>query len=249
MSDTDVQVQPAAPQATLSFRSASGVNVLSSAVLKEIGRGVQRIQSEPGVRWLVVSAVGKVFLAGADIKEMSAFSPADARQYGQLGQDVFDEIARLPCVTVAALNGAALGGGLELALACDFRIAVKSAKLGLPEVTLGLIPGWGGIGRLSKLIGPARARRLYFSGATISAEEGSQWGLVDEVVNSVEDLMPRVSAFCRGFAKASPAAIASARRAAATGDDLAVFADCFREPESREGMAAFLEKRKAAWME
>lgn len=249
MSKTKVRLQVAVPQATVAFVTETGVNVLSSSVLKETGEAIERIREHAGIRWAVFAAEGKVFLAGADIKEMADFGTSDARGYGLLGQGVFDDLASLPFITVAAINGPAMGGGLELALACDFRIAVKSAKLALPEVTLGLIPGWGGITRLTEIIGPARAKRMFLSGATISAEEGLAIGLIDEIVNSAEDLMPRVTAFCKGFAKASPAAIAAAKRAAADGDDLAAFADCFANKESREGMAAFLEKRKAAWME
>jgi enoyl-CoA hydratase len=247
MSNTQVAVRFDPPWAAVTLSTAGGINILSSSVLKNIRDAVQRIREEPGVRYAVFSAEGKVFVAGADIKEMAGFSSADARAYGALGQETFGEISRLRCITVAAINGAAMGGGLELALACDFRVAVKSAKLSLPEVTLGLIPGWGGIGRLTKLVGSARAGRLFLGGSPISAEEGVAWGLIDEVVNSAEDLLPRVTAFCKGFSKGSPAAVALAKRAAADGDDLAAFADCFAGEESREGIAAFLEKRPTRW--
>ena len=150
---------------------------------------------------------------------------------------------------MAVINGAALGGGLELALACDFRIAVKHAKLGLPEATLGLIPGWGGIPRLSRLIGPARAKRIYLSGTQVSAEDAHHYGLVDEIVNSVEDLETRAPIFVRSFRRASPEAIKLAKRASRDYDDLGAFADAFHTPDSREGLAAFVEKRPAAWME
>jgi enoyl-CoA hydratase/carnithine racemase len=136
-----------------------------------------------------------------------------------------------------------------LALACDFRIAVKSAKLGCPEVSLGLIPGWGGIARLPKLIGTARAKRLFLSAIPVSGEDALSCGLVDEVVNSAEDLSHRVAAFCKSFSRAAPSAVALAKRASRDFDDLAAFAECFSTKDSREGMGAFFEKRPAKWMD
>lgn len=249
MSKTTVQVAIIGSQASITFSTAEGLNVLSSDVLRQLRTALLKVSADRNVRTTVVQATGKVFVAGADIKEMSMFNRTQAREYGQLGQDIFNDIAGLPSITVAALNGAALGGGLEFALACDFRLAVKTAKLGLPEVSLGLIPGWAGIPRLMKLIGPAKAKRLFLSAAQVSGDEAHTLGFVDEVVNSVEDLPGRVSAFCKHFHKASPAAVALAKRATRDGDDLDAFADCFETKEGREGMTAFLEKRAASWME
>jgi len=249
MTDTRIRIHIDGSQAAVTFESPAGINVLSASLLHTIGAEAGRLGADRSIRTAVFQAEGKVFLAGADIKEMADFVSDQAYDYALLGQGVFDDIASMPCVTVAAINGAAMGGGLELAMACDFRVAVKSAKLAMPEVTLGLIPGWGGIGRLSRLIGPSRAKRLLLSGTTISAEEGHHLGLVDEVVNSVEDLRSRVNVFCKGFHKASPAAVRLAKRAARDGDDTRAFVDCFRERDSREGMAAFLEKRPASWVE
>lgn len=249
MSSTQVQWKADGPGATITLSTAEGINVLSTEVLRRLDAALAEVEKQPSVRWAVVQATGKVFAAGADIKEMSNFGASEARSYGQFGQKVLNRLAALPCITVAALHGAALGGGMELALACDFRIAVKSAKLGLPEVTLGLIPGWSGISRLLKLIGPSRAKRLFLSGTPVSAEEACALGAVDEVVNSAEDLTARVAAFCKSFQKASPAAVALAKRAASDGDDIGAFADCFTKADSREGIAAFVEKRSAKWME
>lgn len=249
MSSTQVQWKAEGSGATITLSTAEGINVLSTEVLRRLDAALAEVEKQSKVRWTVVQATGKVFAAGADIKEMSNFGPNEGRTYGQFGQKVLNRLASLPCVTVAALQGAALGGGFELALACDLRLAVKSAKLGLPEVTLGLIPGWAGIPRLVKLIGPARAKRLFLSGMPVSAEEALALGAVDEVVNSAEDLTGRVAAFCKSFQKASPAAVALAKRAVADGDDIGAFADCFNKVDSREGIAAFLEKRAAKWME
>ncbi|MBI4717520.1 MAG: enoyl-CoA hydratase/isomerase family protein [Planctomycetes bacterium] len=249
MSKTQVRLGLDGPHATITFTTDGGINVLNSEVMREFQAVIAKVAKQHDVRSTAIHAEGKVFVAGADIKEMARFTPDQAHAYGRMGQEVFGDLAALPSITVAAINGAALGGGWELALACDFRIAVKSAKLGLPETSLGLIPGWGGISRLSKLVGPARAKRLFLSAQPISAEEGLAFGLVDELVNAADDLPSRVAAFCKSFRRASPAAVALAKRALRDGDDLTAFADCFSSPESREGMHAFIEKRSASWME
>ncbi len=249
MSKTDVRIEIDGARATITFHTEDGLNVLSPDVIQTFGEAVARVKNEAGVRTTVVRAEGRVFLAGADIKVMSRFGPDEARDYGELGQRAYNDLASLPSITVASINGAALGGGLELALACDFRIAVKSAKLGLPEASLGLIPGWGGIPRLTKLVGPSHAKRLYLSALPVSAAEGLAFGLVDEIVNSAEDLDTRVPVFCQSFSRAAPAAVALAKRAAIDGDELSAFADCFSTADCREGTAAFVEKRPAAWME
>lgn len=249
MSKTEVALHVDGPHAVITFATEEGLNVLNSEVLQSFHAVVAKVGSDLKIRTTVIRGTGKVFLAGADIKEMAKFTPEQARNYAQLGQGVFADLAALHCITVAAINGPALGGGLELTLACDFRFAVKSAKLGCPEVTLGLIPGWGGIGRLTKLIGLSRAKRLYLSGNPMSAEETLGWGLVDEVVNSTEDLDHRVTAFCKSLRRASPSAVALAKRAVREMDELSPFAECFETVDAQEGMAAFVEKRPARWME
>lgn len=249
MANTMLAVQIESGHATITFATDGGVNVLSSNVLHELGAALSQVAKVSEVRTTAIQAEGKVFVAGADIKEMAAFDSDAGHAYGRLGQDILDELVALPCITVAAINGPALGGGLELALACDFRIAVKSAKLGLPETSLGLISGWGGIARLTKLVGLAQAKRLCFSAQPVSAEEGLKLGLVDELVNSPEDLRARMAAFCKSFRRGAPQAVALAKRAFRDGDDLSAFARCFGSKESREGMSAFVEKRPAAWME
>lgn len=249
MSKTQIRVDVDGPHAAITLTTEGGVNVASTEVLHNLRDAIARVGQAPGVRTTAVQGEGKVFLAGADIKEMASFSSEDARAYGSLGQAVLNELEALPSITVAAINGAAMGGGLELALACDFRIAVKSAKIGLPETSIGVIPGWGGIPRLTALIGSSRAKRIYLSALPVSAEDGLAFGLVDEIVNSAEDLGPRVTAFCRSFKRGAPAAVALAKRALRSGDDLAAFADCFKTDDQTEGMAAFVEKRTASWME
>jgi len=249
MSKTRADVAVDGSHATLTFRTEGGVNVMSTSVIEHFREVLAGLRKSSAVRTLAICGEGKVFVAGADIKEMASFDGERARDYARLGQAALDDVASLPCMTVAAINGAALGGGLELALACDFRIAVKSARVGLPETSLGLIPGWAGIRRLTALVGPARARKLYFSALPVTAEEGLAFGLVDEVVNSAEDLLARVKAFCKSFRRGSPQAVALAKRAARDGDDVSAFGDCFGTQDAREGIAAFVEKRPAKWME
>jgi len=249
MSKTLVRLTIDGPHATILLTTDGGINVGSPEVMRALGAVVAQVAENRRVRTTAIQGQGKVFLAGADIKEMAPFTREQAVEYARLGQRVLDAIDKLPSITVAAINGAALGGGLELALACDFRLAVKSAKLGLPETSLGIIPGWSGIPRLTRLVGPARAKRLFLSALPVSAEEGLTFGLVDEIVNSVEDLEARVPPFCKSFRRGGAQAVALAKRAFGDGDDVSAFADCFKTEECHEGLAAFLEKRPAAWME
>jgi enoyl-CoA hydratase len=249
-SKTHVHLEIEGPHAEIVLTSPEGgLNMLDSDALRALGAHVAHLRKEASIRTTTVRAEGKVFVAGGDIKELARFDIEQTREYVTLGHGVMADLAALPSITVAAIQGAAIGGGLEIALACDFRLAVRSAKLGCPEVSLGLIPGWGGIGRLSKLVGMSRAKRLFLSAVPVSAEDAAGWGLVDEVVNSPEDLLHKARAFCQSFYRAAPRAVALAKRASRDFDDLGAFMECFSGKESREGLAAFVEKRPAAWME
>ncbi len=246
---TSVTLEIKGSRALITFSKTGGLNVLTSDVLRSLGAIVARLKNEPTVRTTTFRAEGKVFMAGADIKEIARLDAASARDYATVGQGIMSDLAALPSITVAAIHGAVLGAGLELALACDFRIAVKTAKLGLPEVSLGLIPPWGGINRLMKLVGSSRAKRLLLNPTSVSAADAHRWGLIDETVNSVEDLSTRLPRFCEAFYRASPGAVAGIKRASRDFDDLGAFLTCFEGREAREGMAAFIEKRPARWME
>lgn len=248
MSKTEVELVIEGDHASVTFFSEKGINVLSTDVLHELESAASEI-AQAGVRSAVFQSRGKVFVAGADIKQMDGFTEVQGKEYGALGHRVFGAIEKLPCITVAAINGAALGGGMELALSCDFRVAVKHAQLGLPEVTLGLVPGWGGIPRMTRLIGPSRAKKLFLSGLPIAASDAAEFGLVDEIVNSAEDLESRVPAFIKSFKRAAPAAVRLAKQGFNSGDDIAAFAACFNEPDAKEGIDAFVSKRPARWME
>lgn len=234
-------------RANVTFRTEAGLNVASIEFMQELEEVVDELAKDKSLRFVLFRAEGKAFLAGANIKAMVDYDGGEARSMSELGHHIFDMVETLPQVTVAALQGATLGGGCELAMACDFRFAVKTINIGQPEVLLGLIPGWGGTQRLPKLVGPAHAKQLMFSGESIKAQRAYEIGLVDEIVNSTEDLEPLVNAFFNKMVKASPSAIAELKQVLKTGNEMSGFVHCFHQGECREGMAAFLEKRPAAW--
>ena len=234
--------------ATVTIATKGGLNVMSTDAIRRLGHAIEQLKTGPDIRFTIIRAEGKVFVAGADIKEMADYQPHDARQFGELGSAVCDAIEALPSITLAALQGAALGGGCEIALACDFRIATSNVKIGLPETTLGLIPGWGGIPRAVRLLGVTTAKRLIFSGAAITAHEAKSIGLIDDVVPDAGALEEAIRKHRACFTKGSPAAVALVKRALRDGKDVAAFTDCFTAPESREGMSAFIKKREPSWM-
>lgn len=248
-SNTDVRLTMDGPTATILFSTAGGLNVMSAEVLEKLAAAVEGARSAKDVRWTILRAEGKVFVAGADIKQMAGFDPERAKEFSRRGNEVMDRLASLPSITIAAIQGAALGGGCEIVLACDFRIATEAVKIGLPETSLGLIPGWGGTQRSLKLLGPTWGRRLVWSAAPLSAQEAAQIGLVDEVVADERGLDAAIDRLRQQFTRGGPRAVSLAKQAFLTGDEPAAFGDCFAEGESREGMTAFIEKRKARWME
>lgn len=248
MANTEIKLAIDGPVARATFVTDGGLNVLNSSVLDRVYAVTEEVRKAPGVRVLVLAAEGKVFVAGADIKELSGLDSAGALAIAERGNRAFDALADLPCVTIARLHGAALGGGLEVALACDFRIAAKDAKIGLPESSLGLVPGWRGISRCQALGGLRAVRRLTFTAAQLAAPEALALGLIDEVVDDPAGLDARIEAWVGAVRRGSPHAIAMVKQALRTGDEPRAFADCFAHPEAKEGMAAFAGKRPAAWM-
>jgi enoyl-CoA hydratase len=232
---------------TLTFTTAGSVNILSSATLGGLGTHISRLAEDAGVRVVVIRGSGKTFAAGADIAQMSQFDEEQGRAYSKNGHHVFDAIAALPQVTIAAINGHALGGGCELALACDFRLAVATAKLGQPESRLGLVPGWGGTLRLPRIVGPSQARRLMFTGDQISAEEARRIGLVDEVAPGPEELDALVKRWADSMRAGSPAAIRRIKHALLHNDEIKQFALSFSCSDAKEGISAFLNKQPPAW--
>jgi enoyl-CoA hydratase len=247
-STTKVELTKDGLVATIRFIPETGVNIFSSRVLGELGVLVQRVVEDGRIRFLVFRGDGRVFLAGADIAEMAKFTEDQGHAFATNGHNVFNAISALPQVTFAAINGHALGGGCELSLACDFRIMVAGAKIGLPETTLGLIPGWGGTQRLPKVVGDPHARRLIFAGQAITADEALKIALVDEVVATAEELDPALQRWFKLLEPASPHAITRAKRALLQKDEIEEFGKCFSCSDAKEGITAFLEKRKAPWV-
>ncbi len=229
------------------------LNALSTAVIDELRQAVLDVKHVDSVRVVIITGAGeKAFVAGADIKELAQLGPAEAREYAQRGQHVFDLIQNMGKPVIAAVNGYALGGGCELAMACTFRFAAESAMFGQPEIDLGLIPGYGGTQRLARLVGASRALELILTGRRIKGPEAMAIGLVDRVV-SREALMKEVRDFAAVLAAKPPLAIRAAIQAVTRGVDLPLADGQFAEAslfglvasseDMMEGTRAFLEKR------
>lgn len=241
--------------ARITINRPEALNALNRELLTELTVVLEKVTRDPTIQVLVLTGVGeKAFVAGADIKDMLALEPRGAEEFAQLGHRVMNAIHRSDVISIAAVNGFALGGGLELALSCDFRIASRNAKLGLPETTLGLVPGFGGTQRLARLIGTSRALELILTADMLSAEKAEAIGLVNRVCEPAE-LPAVVDQFARKLIEGKgPSAQKTARWLVYSGMDLPLsaglereinsFAELFTKPECREGMQAFLEKRK-----
>ena len=215
------------------------------------------LENDAAARVLILTGAGdKAFVAGADINEINRLGPLSAKRFARRGAESITRLTRLPIPVIAAVNGFALGGGTEMALACDFIYAAQRARFGLPEINLGIIPGFGGTQRLPRLIGPALARELIYSGRMIDADEALRLGLVNRVCSD-DDLMTAVQETARVMAGKGRVALRAAKQAINTGlnvdleSGLALendaFALCLASPDAREGTSAFLEKRQAVF--
>jgi enoyl-CoA hydratase len=241
---------------TLTINRPEALNALNSSVLNEMGdafRQVAEMDFEHAKALVITGAGEKAFVAGADIKEMLDMNEDQAMQFAKRGQSIFHEMNLLKVPVIAAVNGFALGGGLELALACDFIIASENAKFGLPEVSLGLIPGFGGTVRLTRAVGIRKARELTMSAELINAPQALQLGLVNYVV-PLADLIPTTLKKLELILSRSPLAVAEAKKSINQAFDLAteaaleneaeIFSNLFTSQDTREGTKAFIEKRK-----
>jgi enoyl-CoA hydratase len=240
--------------AVLTINRPKVLNALSAQTLDELRQAVLALRHDPSVRSIVVTGAGeKAFVAGADIGELAQQSPVAGRDHAVRGQHVFDLIENLGKPTIAAINGFALGGGCELAMACTLRIAADSARLGQPEINLGLIPGYGGTQRLARLIGPGPALDLLLTGRQIAADEALRLGLVNRVV-AAADLLPEVRKLAALLASKAPVALRCIIDAVnkglqmpltqAQGLEAVLFGLVFSTDDMREGTRAFLEKRQ-----
>jgi enoyl-CoA hydratase len=239
----------------LKINRPESLNALNADVVESLEYALHNMEQDTSVKVVVITGAGeKAFVAGGDIKAMSGLEPLEALAFARKGQQIIETISKMRKPVIAAVNGYALGGGLELALACDFIYASEKARLGLPEVTLGVIPGFGGTQNLPRLIGPNKAKELIFSGKMLSAQQAKEWGLVNEVFPAGE-LAAKVTEIAGLIARNGSIAVGSAKDAIVNGLNMdkdnglryegALFATLFTTEDQKEGMAAFVEKRKA----
>ena len=243
------------PVAVVTINRPKAMNALSPQVIGEIDRAMAAIKADESLRAVILTGAGdKAFVAGADIAAMSKMTPLEGRAFARAGQEVLFNMEKLPKPIIAAVNGFALGGGCEIAMACDFIYAAENAKFGQPEINLGIIPGFGGTQRLSRLVGRNWAKELCLTGAIISAEEAKAIGLVNRVFPAGE-LMAAAMKTAQGMASKGRVSTRAIKELINNGYDMPLeraipmeaenFATCFASPDQAEGMGAFLEKRKA----
>ena len=187
-----IQLEPQADIAIIKINRPEALNALNTDVILELSRTIDIVGVDDGIKAVIITGVGeRSFCAGADISYMVSITPIMAEKYASAAQDVLNKIEKLEKPVIAAINGFALGGGCELAMVCDIRIASSNAKLGQPEVTIGIPPGWGGTQRLLRIVGPSKAKELIFTGKTLAAEEAEQIGLVNKVISlGPDDVLP-----------------------------------------------------------
>lgn len=231
------------------------LNALNSIFFTEFNQLLDSIERERNIRVLIVTGEGKAFVAGADIAEMQGMKEKEGYEFSRLGQDTFTRLENMEIVVLAAVNGYALGGGCELAMACDFRIASSKAKFGMPEVSLGLIPGYGGTQRLSRLVGLGNALYFTLSGQVFDAHEALRVGLIQRLCDP-EFLIDEAKEIAQSIIDKGPNAVKAAKKVIRSGFKRDINAgfeierDWFSkqfEGDGIEGMNAFLEKRKAEW--
>ena len=243
--------------ATLIFNRPKSLNALNTALLGELTAALDSILNDESIRVLILTGAGeKSFIAGADISEITTLSPLAAKKFAQLGQESISKLQALPIPVIAAVNGFALGGGCEMALACDFIYASEKALFGLPEINLGIIPGFGGTQRLPRLIGANRAKEMIFTGKHLTAAEAKDIGLVNKIF-APEELLAAATETARLITSKGKASLYAAKQTVNQGlntdlgTGLAIerdaFALCLASPDAKEGTAAFLEKRKAVF--
>ncbi|MHB1652037.1 MAG: enoyl-CoA hydratase-related protein [Desulfitobacteriaceae bacterium] len=240
--------------AVIKINRPKSLNALNSVTLEELGQALDELASDPSIRVVILTGSGeKAFVAGADISQMRDFTPLEARRFSHLGQGVMTRLEGLPQPVIAAVNGFALGGGTEIAMACDIRLASDNAKFGQPEVTLGILAGFGGTQRLSHLVGSGRASEFLFTGDMIDAAEAYRMGLVNHVY-PLEHLLSEALVLAKRIASRAPVAVQLTKSAVQNGRNMdlksgqayeaEVFGQTFSTEDQKEGCTAFLEKRK-----
>lgn len=254
MTYTSIELTCADGIATLLFNRPKALNALNTVLLGEFACALEGIRKDESIRVLILTGAGeKSFVAGADISEIATLSPLAAKRFAQCGQEAISALQGLAIPVIAAVNGYALGGGCEMALACDFIYASEKAVFGLPEINLGVIPGFGGTQRLPRLVGANRAKEMIFTGKHLTAAEAREIGLVNRIF-SPDELLPAVMETAKLIAGKGKASLCAAKQTVNQGlnADLATglaierdaFALCLASPDAQEGTGAFLEKRK-----
>jgi len=254
VSDVFVRIERQGRAAIITIDRPKALNALNPEVLLELGACLKQAWADREVAGVIITgAGGKAFVAGADIGSMATYTPQQGLDFAQLGLSTLQIIEDMPKPVIAAISGFALGGGTELALACDMVYATPSSKLGQPEVKLGIIPGFGGTQRLARLVGRNRAKEIIFTGKHIDAATAKDYGLVQEVVPEAE-LIPYCISVIETIAGVGPLAVAQAKLAINKGVDLALdaglaveklaFMALFGSRDQKEGMSAFVQKRK-----
>ncbi|MGW8311811.1 MAG: enoyl-CoA hydratase/isomerase family protein [Desulfuromonadales bacterium] len=253
MSDDKLLLEKDGAIATITFNNPKALNALTVEMFEKLTRLLEALAKDESVRVVILTGAGeKAFAAGGDINHLASLNPTSAREFALLGQRVIDQVESFPKPVIAAINGYCLGGGNELAMGCDLRIAADTAKFGQPEVRLGIIPGFAGAPRLSRLVGKAKAKELIFTGEAIDAGEAWRIGLVNRVVPK-ERLMEETRALALKICSNSPTAVKLAKEVIDHGLEMDSvhaaryeadhFALCFTTADCKEGISAFLEKR------
>lgn len=257
MSYQHIHFETAQGIARITFNRPEALNALNRALIAEFSDALNAVAADEAVRVLILTGAGeKSFVSGADINELAVLNPLEAKQFSRAGHNALFHLQQLAIPVIAAVNGFALGGGCEIALACDFIYASENAKFGLPEITLGIIPGFGGTQRLPRIIGRNLAKELIFTGRMISAMEAGQIGIVNKVCPP-ENLMAEVTQTATLIASRGKVSLQAAKQTINRGLDVDLasgceieadaFAYCMASVDSKEGTRAFLEKRKAAF--
>ena len=248
-----VTLEHRGPVGLITMNRPEALNALNDQVLRELDAVLDQVEADDSILVAVITGAGRSFVAGADIGQMSTLTAAEAKAFGVLGNRVFLKLENLTKPTIAAVNGFALGGGCELSMACDIRLASEKAKFGQPEVSLGITPGFSGTQRLPRRIGTAKAKEMIFTGRMIDAYEADRIGLINKIAEPGK-LMDEAKALAESCIKNAPAALRYAKacidRGMQTDIDTGIaienelFAMCFATEDQKEGMKAFLEKRK-----
>lgn len=252
-----VEVEIADGVAVITMNRPRALNAFNIEQLDHFGAALEKVGREHSVRAVIITGAGdRAFAAGADIKQMAELSPAEGLAFGRKGHAITNAIELLQQPVIAAVNGYAFGGGCEIAIACDIRVASENARFAQPEVGLGIPPGWGGSQRLPRLIGPGFAAEMIYTGRQVPADEALRIGLVN-AVHPLEQLMPAAHEMATQIARNSPSAVRSAKRlmalafagnpGAGLATEAAAFGAAFATLDQREGMQAFIEKRQASF--